>query len=207
MTQHGMTIVWDIDDVLLEWRQSFHDWMVAAGTASQLDCQSDPNYDLCGSFPDLGYAGFQNNVARFRRSAEFAGLPLVPGAEKAVALSRRLAGPGGRLVAVTAPGDDEHTRAVRLRQIARFGFDDARILALGASKTDQLRELQADLLIDDSPKVAQDATAAGFRVLLKDKSYNRHLDLPKILCWTTCLGVLEDQVAQIRLSHQGRSAA
>ena len=188
------TIVWDIDDVVLDWRGAFHDWLVARGHQPMMRSQDDPDYGLGGAFPHFTPESLRAAVIAFNRTEAYANLPLLPGAEDAVARSRLRAGPGSRLVAITAPGDDVVTRELRLSQIRRFGFDEVRVLPLGSSKTAHLRDVGADLLIDDNPRILAEAVEAGIPVLVRDQSYNRHLSLPRALCWTTCLGTLERAV-------------
>ncbi|AQQ51884.1 5' nucleotidase, NT5C type [Planococcus lenghuensis] len=50
-------------------------------------------------------------------------------------------------------------------------------------KVEIIRELQLDCYVDDKPAVVNTLKEDPIHVLLKDQTYNRHLDLPRLLDW------------------------
>ncbi|MTD31363.1 HAD family acid phosphatase [Planomicrobium sp. YIM 101495] len=52
------------------------------------------------------------------------------------------------------------------------------------AKVDIIEKLDLDYYIDDKPAVVNTLTSGKLKVLVKDQSYNRHLDLPRVGQWT-----------------------
>jgi uncharacterized HAD superfamily protein len=53
-----------------------------------------------------------------------------------------------------------------------------------AEKVEIIKKLQLDYYFDDKPAVIETLTGGTVKVLVKDQSYNRHLDMPRVKQWT-----------------------
>lgn len=51
-------------------------------------------------------------------------------------------------------------------------------------KIDIIQSLNLDFYVDDKPAVLETLTAVGTKLIVKDQSYNRSLDLPRLVNWT-----------------------
>lgn len=184
------TVVFDVDDVLVAWREAFYNWMKENGHAPAIAYDADSSWSMLDSFPQFDMDGLRVHIRAFNCSRHYGELPVVPHAEEAVARLRAILGPSSRFVAVTATGSDPETRAMRRLQLRRFGLDEVRFVNLGHSKMPHLEELQPDLIVDDSPSVIKEALASGMPILAKDAVYNRHFTAlgpeRRLFCWKTC---------------------
>ncbi|TWT02468.1 HAD family acid phosphatase [Planomicrobium sp. CPCC 101079] len=52
-----------------------------------------------------------------------------------------------------------------------------------AEKVEIIKNLQLDYYVDDKPSVIDTLAGSPVKVLVKDQSYNRHLDMPRIKQW------------------------
>lgn len=180
----GRIVAWDVDDVLLAWREGFHAWMGRNGLPGRLRPEESVLADFSDCWPELGGDGVQDQVRLFNRSEDFLSLRRLPGAAEAVAASRIAGGPGCRLIAVTAAGTHPATAAMRKAQIEGFGFDGFRILPLGASKAEALADLLAAVMIDDSPRVLAEAAGLGLKTVAKSQPYNLSAAADaRVGCW------------------------
>jgi uncharacterized HAD superfamily protein len=53
-----------------------------------------------------------------------------------------------------------------------------------AEKVETIKRLQLDYYVDDKPEVLNTLADTSVKAIVKDQSYNRELDLPRILDWT-----------------------
>lgn len=60
-----------------------------------------------------------------------------------------------------------------------------------AEKVDIIQKLQLDYYFDDKPAVIETLANGTVNVLLKDQSYNRHLDMPRIKEWSDLQEILQ----------------
>ena len=50
-------------------------------------------------------------------------------------------------------------------------------------KVDIIEKLELDYYFDDKPAVVETLTNGRLKVMLRDQSYNRHVDLPRVTEW------------------------
>ena len=63
-----------------------------------------------------------------------------------------------------------------------------------AEKVQIIEELQLDYYFDDKPAVLETLDHEGLKVLVKDQSYNRHLDLPRIRQWADLEELIKKEI-------------
>ena len=51
-------------------------------------------------------------------------------------------------------------------------------------KIDIIQSLQLDYYVDDKPAVLETLQGLGTKVIVKDQSYNQHVDLPRLVNWS-----------------------
>ncbi|MDN7243118.1 HAD family acid phosphatase [Planococcus sp. N028] len=64
-----------------------------------------------------------------------------------------------------------------------------------AEKVEIIQELQLDYYFDDKPAVIDTLAGGTVNVLVKDQSYNRHLDMPRIKDWADLKELIQTKKA------------
>ncbi|RKP48012.1 hypothetical protein D7Z26_22695 [Cohnella endophytica] len=116
-----------------------------------------------------------------------------PPFEEAVEVLRELVRQGHEVYYVTARSAEhcERTKAAILE--AGFPVEDGRFYCGMADleKADIIRKLKLDYYFDDKPVVLGTLEGLELRVYVKDNSYNRHLEIPRIVNWTELLDIIQ----------------
>lgn len=60
-------------------------------------------------------------------------------------------------------------------------------------KIEIIKELQLDIYVDDKPAVVDTLRRSPLKVFVKDQSYNRHLELPRITEWSHLADLLKNR--------------
>lgn len=170
------TIIFDCDDVLLDWQEGFRLWMLATN-GLRLDPAGPQSWDMdewIGQ-PALPF------IERFNASTSFGDLRSCMGAKAAVA---QLYAAGHELHVVTACSDDPAVIFRRERNLDRvFGDVFASIVCvpLGFSKTEALSQIaestsQPIIWIEDNHKNASWLRLRGRRIIQRSRPRVRLLD-------------------------------
>jgi uncharacterized protein len=61
-----------------------------------------------------------------------------------------------------------------------------------ADKVETISKLQLDYYVDDKPEVLETLAGSMVHVLVKDQSYNRHLDMPRIKQWAELKDLIQN---------------
>lgn len=171
------TIIFDCDDVLLDWQEGFRNWMGALN-GIHLDPAGPSSWDM-NSWVGRSAMPF---VERFNASITFGSLLPCPGAKEAV---RRLYAAGNNLHVVTACSDDPTTVARRERNLDRvFGdvFTSIICVPIGQSKADALREIvdanpaTVPIWVEDNVRHATTGHGLGLNAFVMRRNHNRHLE-------------------------------
>lgn len=176
-------IIFDCDDVLLDWQSSFARFLGDRGIA--LDPAGPQEWDLSH------WIGCSQEIARVwvrrhNKSPYFACMRAMPGAHD---LIWRLRGAGHRISVLTACGDDEKTRGARWGCLdhefnvfaggdfhSPFTDADVHFLPLGASKFDFLHALPVGpetVFIEDCFAHARSGALCGIQTYCLRRSHNR----------------------------------
>ena len=75
---------------------------------------------------------------------------------------------------------------------AGFPVDDASFYCgmKDSEKINIIKELELDYYFDDKPAVLETLMELGPRVIMKHSSYNQHIQLPRIHCWSELKDIL-----------------
>lgn len=197
------TVVLDVDNVLLNWSERFHDFMASLGHQPRCLPHEESDFLLSRSFPSLTEVERKTYIEQFAVSGHYAELPHMPGALGGVVGLRRHYGDQIRLVSVTAAGTAPQTIAMRRRHVEPFGLDDLIIVGIGDRKDEILRELDATVLLDDHGKNVIQAAEVGVPAILFAWPYNRHIaDYPRVTNWDEAVAalrtVLDRHLARLR---------
>lgn len=169
----GRAIIFDCDDVLLDWNEGFCRWMGALNRI-HLDPAGPSNWDMdewVGQ-PAMPF------VERFNASWTFGSLKPCKGAKKAVA---DLYAAGYSLHVISSCSEDERTIRNREKNLdAVFGdvFSSIICLPLGSSKHEPLSQIaksqsQKPIWIEDNFYNAVDGADLGMSAFVMRRSHNR----------------------------------
>ncbi len=178
-----MKFGFDIDDTLIKLREyAFHYYQ------QQLNQQLSPA--IFHELPRVEiHEAFglsdKEGKAMWHRSVEFlyfTDCPLYTGARE---LLKQLASDGHEIYYITSRPIDytERTYDWMVKQgfpIVRENFFCG---MKDSEKVDIIKNLQLDYYFDDKPAVLQTLMGESVNVMVKDQSYNRHLDLPRVEHW------------------------
>lgn len=68
-----------------------------------------------------------------------------------------------------------------------WGMDDS-------EKVNIIQKLQLDYFFDDKPAVLETLSDLPIKVYAKDTSYNRHLNIPRITCWSELKEIIKNNM-------------
>jgi uncharacterized protein len=63
-----------------------------------------------------------------------------------------------------------------------------------SEKVNIIKELQLDYFFDDKPAVLETLSDLSIKVYAKDNSYNRHLNIPRITCWSELKEIIKNNM-------------
>ena len=108
--------------------------------------------------------------------------PAYPGA---VELLQQLHEQGHEIYYITARSAHHGTNTKTWLKKQGFPVDDTRFYCgmKDHEKVDIIEKLELDYYFDDKPTVVETLTNGRLKVILRDQSYNRHVDLPRITEW------------------------
>lgn len=128
--------------------------------------------------------------ADMREEIYYTDCPPFPGA---VEVLRRLADEGHEIYYVTARNAEHCERTKEWVVRAGFPVAEGRFYCGMADheKVDILRKLKLDYYFDDKPAVLETLGGLELRAYVRDNSYNRHLELPRISDWMELLDIVK----------------
>ena len=172
-------IVTDVDGVLLDWENHFHNYMLSQGHRRAYD--AEPSYWQEQHYPDLSKIEARKMVYHYNTSAWMLGIPSFRDARSGVA---RLYEEGYKFVAITAMGTDPFSRDARMINLEReFGygvFED--VICTDMYDPDSKRDALAKYggygryWIEDKPANAVLGTEYGYKSVLMSHLHNEEFD-------------------------------
>ncbi|UUV43245.1 phosphatase [Rhodobacter phage RcCWillis] len=163
----GRTIIFDCDDVLLDWQDGFRSWMLRNhGLVLDQSGPSSWNMDEWVGAPALPF------VKQFNSSIAFGDLSAYAGAKRAVSA---LYASGHNLHVITACSDDPATirrRELNLDRIFGDVFTSIICVPLGASKADALVNLPTGVWIEDNVDHALTGHKIGHKAFVLRRNHN-----------------------------------
>lgn len=156
------TLIVDVDGVLLDWRDTFVDWMIEQKFIDESKLDLDAyDFDAAMTIDPLMAKPL---MALFNETYRVGMLPPVAGAVSAIQQFHRA---GYQIKAVTAFSDNFYAKKIREQNLINvFGhvFQDIHALPLRSPKLDFLSKQQKDsLYVEDLPKHLHEGLAAGFK--------------------------------------------
>jgi hypothetical protein len=171
-----MTILTDVDGVLLNWIDSFHDWMRKRNHIPFYR----GSYELINCYRDLDKEDLDALVETFNSSAAMGFLPPL---KNAVAAVKDLHENYGAVFhCITSMGDDIHAQKLRVQNLHNlFGTNAIQrvtILPCGADKTAALKEYEGTHLVwlEDHVANANVGASLGLRSYLFNREYNQKIE-------------------------------
>jgi hypothetical protein len=177
-------LIFDVDEVILQWRPAFLAWMARQG--HRLVDGDDTCLDFSGRLPELKHDEVPAWVERFNASPDYADLKPLPWADLTIRqLVLRDFAPW-RAVVVTAAGSSFSALRHRTEALSRITtcFDELHYVGIREAKADYFARYQAGSIVFEDPVLhAKDALALGHRVVFFGYPYNRDCpdDLPGLV--------------------------
>ncbi|WP_138417251.1 5' nucleotidase, NT5C type [Aquibacillus sediminis] len=178
-----MKLGFDIDDTLINLREhAFHIYNkklqqnVPVEKFHELDC-----VEIHSLFGLTGQQG-KDMWHRSKEDIYYTSCPAYP---KAIDILTKLTQQGHEIYYITARPKIHGERTKQWMKQQGFPVCDERFYygMLDAEKVEIIKQLQLDYYFDDKPAVLQTLLEESVNVYVKDQSYNRHLDLPRIVEW------------------------
>jgi phosphoglycolate phosphatase-like HAD superfamily hydrolase len=189
-------IVTDVDGVLLNWEEHFHEYMRSHGHQKAHD---NPSYWQETYYPHLSEVRAREMVYHFNTSAWMMGLPALHDARSGVA---RLVEAGYEFVAVTAMGEDPFSLLARTYNLDQlFGAGVFReVIATNMydpdSKVSTLNRWADQNIpwIEDKPTNATLGARMGYNTFIMNHLYNAEFDegddIKRVNSWTDICEVI-----------------
>ncbi|MCP2035741.1 putative HAD superfamily protein [Planomicrobium sp. HSC-17F08] len=119
--------------------------------------------------------------------------PTYPGA---VELLQQLDREGHEIFYITArPAKHGENTKIWLKQQGFPVHDDRFYCGMkDAEKVHIIEELQLDYYFDDKPAVVDTLSHGSLKVMVKDQSYNRHVELPRIKQWADLQELIQKEI-------------
>lgn len=178
-----MKFGFDIDDTLINLREyAFHYYQKQLDKHVDIDIFHALNrVEIHEAFGLSGEEG-KNMWNRSLDFLYFTDCPLYPGA---LNLLKQLESDGHEIYYITSrpPEHTDNTFNWLIEQ--GFPVQKERFFCgmKDSEKAGIINSLQLDYYFDDKPAVLDTLTSAPVKVIVKDQSYNRHLDLPRVNDW------------------------
>jgi uncharacterized HAD superfamily protein len=109
-----------------------------------------------------------------------------PAYPDALEVLQRLESQGHEIYYITARKKEHGERTKSWMKEQGFPVRDDRFFygMLDHEKVEIIKELKLDYYFDDKPKVLNTLLNESVKVFFKDQSYNRHIELPRIVNWS-----------------------
>ncbi|ALC91253.1 nucleotidase [Bacillus sp. FJAT-18017] len=123
----------------------------------------------------------------------FTTCPAYPGAVEAL---NKLAEQGHEIYYITSRPEGHRERTIEWMKENGFPVEDSRFFygMRDTEKVDIIRDMKLDYYFDDKPDVLNTLLKEeGLKVYIKDQSYNKHLEFPRILDWSELGRILEKE--------------
>ncbi|KAE9084352.1 hypothetical protein PF010_g20865 [Phytophthora fragariae] len=178
-----MKFGFDIDDTLINLREhAFHLYNKKLNKQIGLEqfqgLNTIPIHDLFGMTKEEGKLMWNTH----RDEIYYSACPPFP---YAVEVLQELVRKGHEVYYITARTPEHCGRTRSWLTDAGFPVTENRFYC-GMSDTEKvhiIRELELDYYFDDKPAVLETLSELSIHVYVKDNSYNRHVDIPRIACW------------------------
>lgn len=189
-----MKFGFDIDDTLINLREyAFHYYQKKLGREVAIDVfhalERVEIHEAFGLTDEEGKNLWNSSLD----DLYYSDCPPYPGA---VELLQQLDAEGHGIFYITARTADhgENTKAWLKKQ--GFPVQDDRFYCgmKDAEKVKIIEKLQLDYYFDDKPAVVETLAHDQLKVLLKDQSYNRHLDMPRIKQWADLEAMIKNEI-------------
>ena len=174
-------IVTDCDGVLLDWENSFYEWMKSKG----YDAQNVGVYDMADVFA-MEKVEVKKLIKEFNNSSWMATLPVLRDARSGVA---KLVEAGYEFHCVTSLSLDENTKMLRQQNLDNvFGkgvFTKLVCLDTGADKDEALEAYRgtACLWVEDKVENAIAGAKVGLESVVMSHNYNQNSEFPLMRNW------------------------
>jgi FMN phosphatase YigB (HAD superfamily) len=187
-------IVFDIDQVVLDWFGGFAQWMYEEkGFIPQASTRDEKDYAMTTVFPTLGREKINPFIHEFNQTHAYGALPFNDGVLEAIKGIRAEFGETHGLIAISSCGVHPRTVFLRSCNLSAVDLDELHILPLMASKRELLATYpKGTVMFEDSPKHAEEIVAAGHEVIIYDQGYNSGLSYPRIYHWDEALPKLRE---------------
>jgi hypothetical protein len=179
------TAIIDVDNTLLNWHKGFAEYMDKEGHP----LSDSDSYDLLTHYPSVGCKDkMYEYVVAFNSSDGM--LMLEPMQYMQAYIEQEIKPNYDRIIALTCFSRDWRSHIMREINIKTHYpdiFDKIICKALGESKLKELREYNADLLIDDAPKYIAEGQSLGIRTIILDMPYNQGIigERLNLIKWAT----------------------
>lgn len=176
--QELLPIIFDCDDVLLNWQEGFRRWM-----KSLRGIDLDPAGPKSWNMDEWVCQPAMPLVSRFNMSHTFGSLHPVAGAKEAVAA---LYAAGHNLHVVTACSDDPIVIRRREQNLDRvFGdvFTSITCVPLGSSKANALKSLPRGIWVEDNVEHAIVGHLSNNKTFIMRRGHNAQREIPTRNAW------------------------
>lgn len=184
--KNNAKIVVDVDGILLNWTNSFLDWVSQYGW-SVCERSLRNTYDMSVWLKHETSTEVMSTEQFIAYVKEFNDTPrVITTIGHSVEYVNRLKEAGNTLVALTSFGGTEASRKFRrgyLDFVYGGSFDDIIILGLAESKKDALKTLQPDYLIDDCDTYLEEGLSLGITCIALSTSYNGNTGATYVDSW------------------------
>lgn len=187
-----MRFGFDIDDTLINLREhAFNLYQKKLNTSVEPEkfhaLTGVPIHELFGMSSEEG-AKMWNSL---REEIYYTDCPPFP---NAVEVLQELVRQGHEVYYITARVAEYCERTKEWIKQAGFPVEDGRFYCGMADheKVDIIRKLELDYYFDDKPAVLDTLSELPLKVYVRDNSYNRHLDIPRITTWSELLDIVKE---------------
>ena len=185
-----MKFGFDIDDTLINLREhAFHLYNKKLGHRIALDVfQALTKVEIHEAFGLTDEEG----SAMWNSSLEEIYYTSCPAFPNAVEVLNELEKEGHEIYYITSRPEEHGERTKKWMMEKGFPIQDQRFFygMQDDEKVHFIQKLQLDYFFDDKPAVLNTLSGDSLKVIVKDQSYNRHLDIPRLKDWTDFKSIL-----------------
>lgn len=189
-----MKFGFDVDDTLIDLREyAFHLYQEKLGRKVDIEAfhklQRIEIHEIFGMTDEEGAKMWMSLLDELY----YADCPPAPGA---VEFLQKLDQEGHEIYYITARTSEHGEDTKNWLKKQGFPIQNGRFYC-GMKDTEKVKiieELQLDYYFDDKPAVLETLNHETLKVLVRDQSYNRHLDLPRIRQWADLHDMLEKEL-------------
>lgn len=176
MNNKKNAIIFDIDGVVLNWSDSFFEWM--EGNGHTVVWNAPEQWNMTGNFPELTEKDIVSGIEEFNNSESFGHLKHYDGATLTLTKLRKAISKDVVFSAITAAGTSPSCVRRRATSIEEFPIDELWIVPLGESKEHWLRMYETpSVYVEDNAKHANMSAKIGHTTLLFDRPYNKNIEI------------------------------